>query len=253
MSKTTEEIQYREVSDLDTALSEALLKWGLALADTKHKLGLRISEWVNGAPALEAAVGASAMTQDELGHSRSLFAMLRSFPGAPEGIGAENDLQDRDLYYNPHYLDTPWSRWLDVIAVNVLLDRALSITIEATRKSSFMPLRQRAGKILQEEHFHRIYGDSWVGRLVTHSDEKRAGFQEAVNSIWPVALAWFGPSDETEMNLLCETGILTANASQLRSTWMDQVTSLLDKHGLATPSSEIDWSNWNANHRDISG
>ncbi len=76
-------LRFRTVAELAPTTAAGLLKFGMALADTKHRLGQRLSEWVNGAPALEAAVGACAMTQDELGHARSLFAMLRDFPGAP--------------------------------------------------------------------------------------------------------------------------------------------------------------------------
>ncbi|TMD74161.1 MAG: hypothetical protein E6I97_15840 [Chloroflexi bacterium] len=42
-----------------------------SLADNKQAVGRRYAYWCNGAPALEAAVAAAAMTQDELGHART--------------------------------------------------------------------------------------------------------------------------------------------------------------------------------------
>ena len=56
MTRPDKTRSFRNVSDLDPGLAAALLAWGLALADTKYLLGRRLSEWVNGAPALEAAV-----------------------------------------------------------------------------------------------------------------------------------------------------------------------------------------------------
>jgi len=46
-----------------------------SLADNKQAIGRRYAYWCNGAPALEAAVAAAAMTQDELGHARTLYPL----------------------------------------------------------------------------------------------------------------------------------------------------------------------------------
>ncbi|MFQ5399253.1 MAG: Phenylacetic acid catabolic protein [Anaerolineae bacterium] len=253
MSDATLSVQH--VEDLDAATADALLRWGLALADTKHRIGMRTSEWVNGTPALEAAVGASALTQDELGHARSYFSMLRQFPGAPEAIGFENDLAARDVYYNPRVLNTPWASWLDVIAVNVLLDRALHIAVAATSTSTYAPLRQRAAKVVQEEDYHRIFGDSWLARLAAREDALPQRLQDSLNRFWGTAVAWFGPpddaiSDDAISARLYDAGILNATPAQMRARWEDQVTALLSKNNLTPPDMKPDWSNWHPAHRD---
>ena len=51
-----------------------------SLADNKYVLGRRYAEWCTGAPMLESAVAAAAMAQDELGHARSFYPLLRGFP-----------------------------------------------------------------------------------------------------------------------------------------------------------------------------
>src|SRR2546421_11745824 len=53
-----------------------------SLADNKQAVGRRYAFWCNGAPALEAAVAAGAMTQDELGHARTLYPLLEDFSQA---------------------------------------------------------------------------------------------------------------------------------------------------------------------------
>lgn len=251
MSKNGNAPRYRNVGDLEPSVADAMLKWGMALADTKHRMGRRLSEWVNGAPALEAAVGAAAMTQDELGHARSLFAMLRNLRGAPPELGSETDL-DRTEFFNPSFLDTPWTSWMDVIAVNVLLDQALMMMFEAARGSQFGPLGQRAGKVLQEEQFHRVFGKSWLMRLAKSGDAATRRLQDSVDHVWPVALAWIGPDDEAVMASLADAGILTSTASQLRADWQERVTNLLQKAGLSVPDAQLDWSQWDALRREIS-
>jgi phenylacetate-CoA oxygenase PaaI subunit len=239
---------YRTVDDLDPAAASALLQFGLALADTKHCMGRRLSEWVNGAPALEASVGAAAMTQDELGHARSLYVILRDLPGAPPELGTETDL-DRADFFNPALLDTPYPAWFDVIAALVLLDQSLTVVIESTRESAFAPLQQRAGKILQEESFHRIFGESWLARLA--GGETHAKMQSAVERIWNVADNWFGPPDDSALAALVGGGILSSSPETLRAAWLGRVSPLLQKNGLAIPDAVPAWERWEAARREV--
>lgn len=248
---TTTKPNYQRVEELDDGVASAVLRWTLSLADSKQKMGIRVSEWVNGGPALEAAVGASAITQDELGHARSLFAFLKSFPGAPEGIGAENDLQARDHYHCPRQLHIAWDSWMDVIAVNVLLDRALNIAVAAFSDSSFAPLRSRSAKIMQEERFHRIFGDSWLARLASWDESKKAQLQAKLDKHWALALAWFGPDDDAITDTLLSNGILNAGPAQMRQGWLAKVNRLMATHGLESGPSSADWSGWHPTYRDL--
>ncbi len=242
---------YQSVEELEPAVAHTLRQWLMALADTKHRLGIRTSEWVNGTPALEGAVGASAISQDELGHARSYYSVLRYFPGVPEAIGFENDLEARDVYYNPRQLNQSWSSWLDLIAANVLLDRALQLAVAATRTSQYGPLQTRSAKVLQEESYHRIFGDSWLARLAARQDKVTGRLQNSLNSFWGTAIAWIGPDDDPIIHQLVETNILNSTPAAMRQRWLDEVTSLFSKHGLAVPDSTPNWSKWDSEYRDI--
>ncbi len=242
---------YHTAAELDPQIASALLQWGLSLADTKQRMGQRLSEWAfGGAPALEAAVGSSAMTQDELGHARSLFSMLRACPGAPPELGTETDLEDRSEYFSPRLLDQTWESWLDVIAFNVLLDRALALVFESLRYSQFAPLQQRAGKVLQEERFHRVFGDSWLARLAQRNDLQQR-LRESINNAWLLTFEWFGPPDEPIVDSLCSAAVLAASMTTIRSQWLHQVDALLTPHGLLPSASEPDWSQWDPLRRDL--
>jgi 1,2-phenylacetyl-CoA epoxidase catalytic subunit len=241
---------YQRVEDLPADVANDVLRWTLSLADTKHRLGIRTSEWVNGGPALEAAVGASAITQDELGHARSLYGVLRDFAAAPDGIGAENDLQARTVFYNPRVLNQPWSSWLDVSAANVTLDRALHIAVAALRGSTFAPLHGRAAKILQEEEFHRIFGDSWLARLAQR-DDLRGRLQASLERFWRTAVGWYGPESDRIAGTLYQVGILTRTPDELRQRWLEQLIPLLERHNLQAPDWEANWSTWDDGFRDF--
>ena len=72
--------QVDTVDGMDPATRAALYGLLSSLADNKYVLGRRYAEWCTGAPMLESAVAAAAMAQDELGHARSFYPLLRSFP-----------------------------------------------------------------------------------------------------------------------------------------------------------------------------
>lgn len=243
-------LSYQRVEDLPADITNDVLRWTLALADTKHRLGIRTSEWINGGPALEAAVGASAVTQDELGHARSFYAVLRDFDGAPEGIGAENDLQARATFYNPRVLNQPWASWLDVVCANVTLDRALHIAVAALRGSTFAPLHGRAAKILQEEEFHRIFGDGWLAKLAKR-DDLRERLQATLDRFWQAAVAWYGPENDPIAETVYRHGIVTATAGELRQRWLEQIIPLFERNNLQPPAWEPEWSTWDATFRDF--
>ena len=242
---------WQHVDELDPQVAEAVLRWTLSLADTKHRIGMRTSEWINGTPALEGAVGAAAITQDELGHARSYYSMLRDFPSAPDTIGFENDLEARDDYYNPRILNKPWDSWLDVIAVNVLLDRALSIAVEATGSSAFAPLKQRTAKLLQEESYHRLFGDSWLARLSRGDEGTRQRMQDSLERFWGATLAWLGPNEDPAANQLRSAAVLDTMPDEMRGRWFDEVSALLRAQDLVVPAGQPDWSHWDSVYRDV--
>ena len=242
---------YQHVDDLPPDVASALLQWTLSIADTKHRLGIQYSHWVTGTPALEAAVGSAALTQDELGHARSLYSLLRHFPGAPEHRGGENDLEARTVFYSPAALLPKWESWLKVVAINVVLDRALQEAIAAMKGGPFHPLTSRVAKILQEERFHRIFGDQWLARLAARNDEVTQQLQQAINWAWQITLEWLGPDDDPTIAPLLAHHMLNHDLSTIRTRWLDDIRPLLSANQLTVPDIEPEWSRWQPQFRHV--
>lgn len=196
------------------------------LADHKYLLGRRFSEWTNRAPALEAAVAAAAMTQDELGHARSLYAALQNLPDSPEAYLKE---EQRGRLAGPPELQSPFGHWTEFVAAVALFDCALTLVFEAARAARYEPLRQRAAKILQEEWFHRQYGEGWLRRLSAES-RTRTAMQAAVNRFWTPTLEWL---DASYSAALIADGVMAASVQNLRGRWMSETIALLTNCGLA--------------------
>lgn len=197
------------------------------LADNKYLLGRRFSEWTNRAPALEAAVAAAAMTQDELGHARSLYAALQSTPDAPEAYLHEGK---RAQLLGASNLVQPFQHWAEFVAAVALFDRAMTLVFEAVNASSYEPLHQRSAKILQEEWFHRQYGEGWLKRLAAEP-KTRVAMQAAVNQFWQPTGDWLARVQED----LTAVAVLIESAVGLRQRWIDETGALLSKCNLTMP------------------
>jgi phenylacetate-CoA oxygenase PaaI subunit len=247
-------------ADFSSRTQAVLLNLLLQLADNKYVLGKRYAEWVNSAPMLEAAVAAAAMTQDELGHARSIYPLFRTFPEAPPVLKKEEDRSDLT---NITFLDSSFGSWLDFVATCFLFDQALSVVFEAARESVFEPLRQRAGKILQEERFHAMYGATWIRSLAKRDSPARDKLEDALRRIWPEVVCWLGQPGEKYQQYAIDEGLLCDDVDTLRQKFLRRVGPVLQEAGYRLPLSydnstdrweiagKLPWDSWDPKTRRL--
>ena len=228
-----------------------------SLADNKQAIGRRYAYWCNGAPALEAAVAAAAMAQDELGHARTLYPLLEDFVQAEADRGQVEPMT-RTLHYHLAFLDRDFQGWSDFVATNFLLDNALTTFFEAAQNSSYEPLRQRARKIVQEERIHALHADGWVRRLARAGGAVRSTLVASLQHLWDETLCWFGPGDDPTMHQLYREGIIDATPDELRSRYLQKIMPALSSLEIEFPASfdavtkrwelrqPLPWDTWHA-------
>lgn len=221
----------------------ALARLLVVIADNKYFLGLRYAEWCNSAPTLEAAIAAAAITQDELGHARSLYPLLRDFPDVPAEFN--EDEAARDTFLNMRSLEPEFETWGEFVAANSIPDMMLNVLIEAAADSAYEPLAQRAAKMMQEERFHKLYAEGWTAQF-KKSDDALKTLQAGVDRLWAESMAFFGPDGDSDANLLHAEGILNADAATLRKRFVERSQKLLGGVGvkLETNGSTVDWEQW---------
>ncbi len=199
------------------------------LADNKLALGQRFSEWANSAPALEAAIAAAAMTKEESGHARSLYACLHDQPDSAEAYLEE---EQRQIAASVSVLKDSFQSWPEFVAASVVVDRALAWVCRAAAESSHEPLRHRATKIVQEERYHRMYGQGWLKRLSALNRHARDRSQAALDRFWIPVDAWltdlYGPD-------LVADGYLSEHSEAVRAHWREEAKSLLQDCGMEIP------------------
>lgn len=196
----------------------------LVLADSKRLLGTRFAGWMLGAPELEGGIALASMAQDEWGHGRLLYAMLRDFG---EDVDRLEHGREANEYRSIEPLDAEAKDWPGLVALNTLVDTALTVQFEAMRASSWQPLRQRVEKMLDEEQFHFAHAEAWVRWFARAGDDARSLLRDALTAQAPAVLRWFGPDSERARALVDE-GIADSAGSALRERFAERVRPLLD-------------------------
>ena len=213
-----------------------------SLADNKAALGQRYAEWAVSAPTLESAVAAAAMAQDELGHARSTYPVLKALGAEADedGFGGERRLK---------LLDQELPDWGSLIAANVLIDGVLTTFVAACAGTSVTQLAQRASKILQEEGSHRVHAEAWTRRLCRTPSE-RDRFIARLEETWQHAARWAGPADDPAFAAALEAGMIKRDPGTQREQVRSWLTALLDSEGVAISMPEPeDWSRWDSDRR----
>src|SRR5512141_3244344 len=208
----------------------------LVLADSKRLLGFRYGGWILGAPELETGIACASMAQDEWGHARLMYALLKDFGEDIErlehGRGAEE-------YRSMEVLDREPDGWAGVVALNALADTALSVQLEALRDCCYLPLRQRTEKLLAEEQYHQAHGAAWARRYARTSPESRQLLGDAFAHALPSLLRWFGDDGASAGagRTPVQACAVSASSDELRTSSLGRIGTLLRELGMATAAS----------------
>jgi 1,2-phenylacetyl-CoA epoxidase catalytic subunit len=215
-----------------------------SLADNKAALGRRYAEWAVSAPTLESAVAAAAMAQDELGHARSTYPVLKALGAEAEEHGVDGGPRHLAL------LDDELPDWTSFIAANLLVDGVLATFVSACVDSSVVPMAQRARKILQEEGSHRVHAEAWARRLCRAGPGERDALVARLLETWEHAGRWPGPADDPDVRGAVEQGMLRHDAAQQRERVRAWLVGLLGAEGVPIALGEpSDWSRWDPDLR----
>jgi ring-1,2-phenylacetyl-CoA epoxidase subunit PaaC len=227
-----------KAADLQPPVRDAVRDLILVLADSKRLLGMRYGQWILGAPELEAGIACASMAQDEWGHGRLLYALLRDFGDDTDRIEHGREAGE---YCSIDVLDDEPESWPELVAVNALVDTALTVQLEALSHAAYVPLRQRVQKLVEEETFHEAHGAAWMRRMAAAGGDAAAAIRAATQRTLPGVLRWFGP-DDGAARTLHEASISDGLGSDLRRRFLERVAPLLQAARVEGVTLEADFS-----------
>jgi len=239
---------FTKAAELDAPVAEGLKATLIALADAKRAMGIRYSDWLLGAPSLETGIAASSMTQDEWGHSRLLYAMLKEFDLAP--VSVEHDRSNEE-YASVAALDEPFQDWAAFVAAVTVVDEALTVLLQGLAEGTWGPARNRIPKMVAEEKFHSAMGQAWYRKLAHANDEARSRLVGATRSFLPSVLTMLDPGDEAAA-AMAGAGVLPQGA-ELRSRFNEKVGSVLAEAGFEIAAEDADRAGWDSQRRRTAG
>ena len=227
-----------DTSTLEGANRDALVRLIISLADSKRLMGIRYSDWTLGAPSIETGVSTASMTQDEWGHARLLYAMLKQLGIDPSPV--EHDRPGEE-FASLSALDHECGDWVGTVALIALADEALSTMLRSFAEGSFEVARTRVPKMLAEEEFHASLGAAWYRRLAAAQGEAAGLLRSATEEMLPGLLAWAGANDAAARAMV-DAGVIGPAEDRL-SAFRDAVRDLVALVGMDIDTVEpaTDW------------
>jgi 1,2-phenylacetyl-CoA epoxidase catalytic subunit len=232
----------------------------VVLADNKYYFGRALSEWAVGAPTMEDAVGCAAVAQEELGHSRVLYPLLKELPfeGGPTPLERHGDRARR---YCVGYLDKTLPTWAHMVAALALIDSAMLTLIEALVGSAYGNLARRVARIPGEERFHMDFAEGRVVEIAAF-EGGISQLTTQVKRLLPEMLCWFGPVGEPGVEVLNQESLLGADNEEMRQSFLDRVGPVLVEAGVELAAErhsasgrweygDLPWKEWNRVQRRL--
>lgn len=227
-------MEFDSLDGMNAVCRRGLRNLLMACADTKLLLGYHYGEWTFGTPELEAAVASCSLSQAELGHVRLLHAVLKKHYGDDPDQLVE--ARAGHAFANIAYLDQAVDGWAGFVAINAVVDLAVTRMLHAMRRSSFKPLRMSLEKMLDEERHHLHHGRGWFRSLARRSDDIRGRLERQVAAALGEVAVWFGPEGQEEDAALVAAGIKAeANPELCRAVFAD-LRAMADDVGVAVPA-----------------
>lgn len=217
-----------QLASLQPAVTQALSRKLLAMADDELILAHRDSEWCGHAPILEEDIAFANIAQDELGHAGLWYGLLQALEGSdPDRLVFFRPARD---YRNARMLELPNGDWAFSMLRQYLFDSYEMILLERLLDSALQPLAQAADKARREEIYHLRRTRAWVQRLGQGTTESQRRMQGALNLLWPHTAQLFSPLRGEEH--LVHAGIVTSS-QELEERWRDTVVRFLQDSGLS--------------------
>ncbi len=173
------------MNDESTMLPKAVINELLCIADTKWILGHWYIKVIQNGRSLTDFNALSAMSQDQLGHTRALFSLLEQ-----QSLFTTNWLEferSREQICSMQMLDHPPQNWSDFVVSTLLAELALKAALDLVGKRhpelGFLPK-----KCNDECDFHLLYLEGVLQELCPQSRQQA---RESLSRRHPTALQWF--------------------------------------------------------------
>ncbi len=209
-------------------LRKPLIELLLSVADDKFILGHRNADWTGLAPILEEDIAFSSLSQDELAHASALYQMIAGLTGSQaDRIAYSRKASEYRCAAIVELSDD--FNWATAICRNFFCDHFDRVRLARLAASSYKPLAQLAARLAAEETIHVEHIDAWIKRFGHGGEDARSRIQSAFDSLSPLALGLFEPTEGQER--LESTGVYPDTEPNFFDRWRADITAVTDAAG----------------------
>ncbi len=203
------------------------------LADDEFVIAERYTEWQVRAPTLESDLALANVAQDEFGHARLWYDVV-----ADLGYDEPELLFERepDEFYHASLCALPFDAgdWADAVVRSYLYDTAEALRLGSLAGSAYAPIANRIERITTEEEYHREHATTWIERLCVDA-EGRQTVQNAVDRLYPYALALFEPGTPEQTDAIESLNLRTESLPSLREQWIETTSTFFESIDVSVP------------------
>jgi ring-1,2-phenylacetyl-CoA epoxidase subunit PaaC len=213
-------------------MSNSKINYSLGIADNALILGQRLSELCGHGPSLETDIATTNIALDLLGQTRSYYQYAAELQGGEATEDTLAFLRKEREYKNVLLVEQPNTDFGYVMARQYLFDVFHLLLLEQLQNSNDEVLAAIAKKSIKEVSYHKRFSGDWIKRLGDGTEESHHRMQEAFDNLWTFTNELFlMTADDTAM---VEAGV-GVDVSQLKDTWMQEITALLTEATLTVP------------------
>ncbi len=188
------------------------------------------SRWVRKAPGPEEKLLLASLAREETDHWYRTVRLLAEL-GVPHDQLSK--VRTRDVFIPVFRVLAGRLKWLDVLMISFLIDKAAYYLVEDFAQSSYAPWKEMAEGILEEEQGHPEFGIRFLEEQIRRHGS--AAVQKALNKWWRVALNMCGPSNSPHDDLYLRLGLKFRSNDERRELYRRETEPMIEKLGLRVP------------------
>lgn len=223
------------IRDKPDAYRENLIRL-MSMQAYAERLGvLELSRWVERAPDFRYRRIFANIASDEANHAHWLYRELESLGvSEADAVAIAEEREGKGgmgaSMAGPKAVADTDNSWIDVVLNTMFLDRAGRFMVTNFSLSSYAPWARIARRILKDERMHEGFGLRELRKALIQYDD-REDLARRVTKWYSLGLNFFGPPHSSRAELLRGFGLKRLNNEQLRTYYIDECETILDRLG----------------------
>lgn len=215
---------------------DELYQYLLLLGDNSMILGQRLGELCGHGPELETDIALTNISLDLFGQVRNYFQYAAEIKG--EGYTEDKIamLRHENEYRNALLVEQPNKDFAHVICRQYFFDVYHKLLLSELSNSMDEQIAAIARKSIKEVSYHVDFSTAWMKRLGDGTEESHNRMQEAVDFLWPYAMALFQESSTEEIAKKAKIG---ADLPSMQTSYKNTVVELIDDATLILPQTDV--------------